>query len=332
MTGDPQYNIIKSPTEATDAPVKIQFMKAETFFEKEQFAEFLLKNNGPFWHMYTPGNLTSVLFVDKEDFKFAMNLVAQVAAKNPEIRIYTFEVMNNHFHFILSGEEEQCRALFELLKEKLERYLRNKGRNVNLSKFNCSLIRIMDLKTLRNEIIYVNRNGYVARHDCTPFSYPWGAGMAIFNPVMELIPKQDYSKLTVRDKREICKSKDIDLPGNLKVCDGVILPSSYCAIKESEQLFRDPHHYFSLLSKNWEAYSEIAKRLGDTVIITDEEMYGAVSSLCAKEYGIKNPVNLNPTQKIELAKRMKCDYFASNKQIKGILRLDIAIVEELFGH
>ena len=43
-------------------------------------------------------------------------------------------------------------------------------------------------------------------------------------------------------------------------------------------------------------------------------------------------LNLNPTQKIELAKRMKCDYFASNKQIKGILKLDIAIVEELFGH
>lgn len=307
-------------------------MKAETFFEKEQFAEFLLKNNGPFWYMYTPGNLTSVLFVDKEDFKFAMNLVAQVAVKNPEVRIYTFEVMNNHFHFILSGDEEKCRALFELLKEKLERYLRNKGRNINLSKFNCFLVQIMDLKTLRNEIIYANRNGYVARHDCTPFSYPWGAGMAIFNPVVELIPKQDYSKLTVREKREICKSKDIDLPGDLKVHDGVILPSSYCATKETEQIFRDPHHYFSMLSKNWEAYSEIAKRLGDTVIITDEEMYGAVSALCAKEYGIKKPGNLNPTQKIELAKRMKQDYFASNKQIKNILRLDIGIVEELFGH
>ena len=282
--------------------------------------------------MYTPGNLTSVLFVDKEDFKFAMNLVAQVAVKNPEVRIYTFEVMNNHFHFILSGDEEKCRALFELLKEKLERYLRNKGRNINLSKFNCFLVQIMDLKTLRNEIIYANRNGYVARHDCTPFSYPWGAGMAIFNPVVELIPKQDYSKLTVREKREICKSKDIDLPGDLKVHDGVILPSSYCATKETEQIFRDPHHYFSMLSKNWEAYSEIAKRLGDTVIITDEEMYGAVSALCAKEYGIKKPGNLNPTQKIELAKRMKQDYFASNKQIKNILRLDIGIVEELFGH
>jgi hypothetical protein len=65
---------------------------------------------------------------------------------------------------------------------------------------------------------------------------------------------------------------------------------------------------------------------------TDGERFNRYFCDFAKEYGIKNPVNLNPTQKIELAKRMKCDYFASNKQIKGILRLDIAIVEELFGH
>lgn len=306
-------------------------MKAETFYDKEQLAEFLFNNSGPFWHMYTPGNLTSVLFVDKEDFKFAMNLVAVAAAKIPEVRLYTFEVMNNHFHFILSGKEKKCRALFEMLKEKLERYLRNKGRSQDLSRFTCSLIRINDLRTLRNEILYVNRNGYVARHDCTPFSYPWGAGAAIFNPIAELIPGKKYSKLTIREKREICRSKDIDLPGNLMVYDGVILPSSYCAIKETEQFFRDPHHYFSMLSKNWEAYSEIAKRLGDTVIVTDEEMYGAVVALSAREYGMKTPSHLNPSQKIELAKRMKQDYNASNKQIRSILKLDISIVEDLLG-
>jgi REP element-mobilizing transposase RayT len=306
-------------------------MKAETFYDKERLAEFLFNNSGPFWHMYTPGNLTSVLLIDKEDFKFAMNLVAQAAAKVPEVRLYTFEVMNNHFHFIMSGAEEKCLALFELLKDKLARYLRTKGRSIDLSRFICSLIRIHDLRTLRNEILYTNRNGYVARHDCTPFSYPWGAGAAIFNPIAELIPKKEYSKLTIREKREICKSKEIDLPGDLMVYDGVILPSSYCAIKETEQFFRNPHHYFSMLSKNWEAYSEIAKRLGDTVIVTDEEMYGAIAAISLKEYGIKNPSHLNPSQKIELAKKMKRDYNASNKQIRSILKLDISIVEDLFG-
>lgn len=306
-------------------------MKTETFYNREQEAEFLFNSEGPFWHLYTPGNLNSIIFTDDKDLKFAMNLIGQVAARVPEVEIYTFEVMNNHLHFILAGEEAKCRYFFELLKEKLGRYLRVKGRSIDLSGFECSMIRIPDLKTLRNEIVYTNRNGYVARHDCTPFSYPWGAGACMFNPFLNLIPKTEYSALTIRQKREICKSKDIDLPGNLMVHSGVILPSSYCAIKKAEQLFRDPHHYFNMLSKNWEAYSEVAKRLGDTVVITYEEMYSAVAALSAKNYGVKNPSFLNPNQKIELAKLIKHEYNASNKQIKNILKLDADLIKELFG-
>ena len=146
-----------------------------------------------------------------------------------------------------------------------------------------------------------------------------------------MLPSTRYSKLTVRQKRDLCKSKEIDLPGNLLVYGPVILPSSYCALQKTEQFFRSPHHYFSLLSKNWEAYSEIAKRLGETMIITNEEMYGAVSALSAKEFGIKNPKLLAANSKIELARRMKTEFYASPKQIRSILNLDQSVIDELFG-
>ena len=306
-------------------------MRAETYFDKEQEAEYLFNSNGPFWHMYTPGNMTSIIFSQEEDFIFGMNLIAQTAAKFPDVKIYTFEIMNNHLHFILSGEEYRCRQMFCKIKERLNRYLKTKGQALDFSRFDCSLVRITDLKMLRNEIIYVNRNGYVARHDCTPFTYPWGAGAAFFNNIIRLIPSTRYSELTIRQKREICKSKDIDLPGELRVYNGVILPSSYCILKKAEQMFRDPHHYFNMLSKNWEAYSEIAKRLGDTITITDEEMYGAVCALSTKEFGCKNPRLLSPENKVMLARRMKSEYNASSKQIRSILKLNQDIVEEMFG-
>ena len=275
--------------------------------------------------------MTSIIFSQEEDFIFGMNLIAQTAAKFPDVKIYTFEIMNNHLHFILSGEEYRCRQMFCKIKERLNRYLKTKGQALDFSRFDCSLVRITDLKMLRNEIIYVNRNGYVARHDCTPFTYPWGAGAAFFNNIIRLIPSTRYSELTIRQKREICKSKDIDLPGDLRVYNGVILPSSYCILKKAEQMFRDPHHYFNMLSKNWEAYSEIAKRLGDTITITDEEMYGAVCALSTKEFGCKNPRLLSPENKVMLARRMKSEYNASSKQIRSILKLNQDIVEEMFG-
>ena len=306
-------------------------MRAETYFDKEQEAEYLFNTNGPFWHLYTPGNLTSIIFSNDEDFIFGMNLIAQVAAKFPEVQIYTFEIMNNHLHLILSGAEAACRMFFNMLKERLSRYMWNRGQTLDSDRFECKLIRITDLRMLRNEIVYVNRNGYVARHDCTPYTYPWGAGIAIFNSTTRLLPSTRYSKLTVRQKRDICKSKNIDLPGDLLVYGPVILPSSYCALQKTEQFFRSPHHYFSLLSKSWEAYSEIAKRLGETMIITDEEMYGAVSALSAKEFGIKNPRLLAANSKIELARRMKTEFYASPKQIRNILKVDQGVIDELFG-
>ena len=306
-------------------------MRAETYFDKEQEAEYLFNTNGPFWHLYTPGNLTSIIFSNDEDFIFGMNLIAQVAAKFPEVQIYTFEIMNNHLHLIVSGSEYSCRMFFNMIKERLNRYLWNRGSSLDSDRFNCNLIRITDLKMLRNEIVYVNRNGYVARQDCTPYSYPWGAGIAIFNPTASLLPSTRYSKLTIRQKREVCKSKDVDLPGDLLVYGSIILPSSYCSLKKTEQFFRSPHHYFSLLSKNWEAYSEIAKRLGETMIITDEEMYGAVSALSAKEFGNKNPRLLSADTKIELARRMKTEFYASPKQIRNILKVDQGVIDELFG-
>ena len=86
-----------------------------------------------------------------------------------------------------------------------------------------------------------------------------------------------------------------------------------------------------MLSKNWEAYSEIAKRLGDTITITDEEMYGAVCALSTKEFGCKNPRLLSPENKVMLARRMKSEYNASSKQIRSILKLNQDIVGHIWG-
>ena len=37
-----------------------------------------------------------------------------------------------------------------------------------------------------------------------------------------------------------------------------VVPYSYCDIKFGMSLFRDAHHYFSMVSKNIESYSEVA--------------------------------------------------------------------------
>ena len=51
-----------------------------------------------------------MLFSREEDLVFVMNVIAQAAALFPEVRIIAFEVMNNHFHFVVSADERAVSA------------------------------------------------------------------------------------------------------------------------------------------------------------------------------------------------------------------------------
>lgn len=304
--------------------------RSRTFFDKENQCEYLFNQSGPFWHLCTPGQLTELLFTTDEEFGFGMNLMGICADKYSKLKIYTFELMNNHLHCILSGDRKDCEAFFDMYQTRLQRYLANTGRLVDMSAFSPSLLSIPDLNALRNEIVYVNRNGYLIKSSYTPYSYLWGAGYLYFNPIYDLLPSNSFNSLSIREKRTICRSRDVAMSEGIRVFNNIILPSSFCCIKEGEYFFRDAHHYFNLLSKNYEAYCEIAKRLKDSVFLSDEELYSAVQSMCLKGYNLQKPALLPSAAKIDIAKKMHYEYNASNKQIQRILKIDAGIIESLF--
>ena len=301
-----------------------------SYHEKELLCQAAFAENGPYWHMCTDGSCQSIIFTSAEEMKVALNMIAITATAFPDIRIYTFEWMNNHLHVIFCGEKERGEEFFSMLKGRLQRYFFRHGRIVDLNGFKCSFFPIETLQSLRNEIVYVNRNGYLVCPDYTPYTYPWGSNSAFFNPLIPLLPAVSFNSMTVREKRQICHSNEVNMSGSLTVFDGVVLPSSFCHIAQAQDFFRDAHHYFHLLTRNYEAYSEIAGRLHDSIFITDEEMYSAVSSFCRKKYGVTQPSLLPGKDKVEVARIMHNDYNASNRQIRSILKMAIELVNELF--
>ena len=105
---------------------------------------------------------------------------------------------------------------------------------------------------------------------------------------------------------------------------------SFCDIRLGENMFRDARSYFNSLTRNAEAFSQIASRLKDTVFLTDEELFSVMSVYINKEYSIKSAAQLNGEQKISVARHLHFGYNASNQQLRRLLRLDPAILEELF--
>lgn len=303
----------------------------DDYFNRQSACELCFREAGQLWHLYTPGELTEIIFVSREDFSFGLTLTGVAKAMYPNLDIYAFELMSNHVHFILSGSEYDCREFFRSFSKKLKAFIVRHRRTVDFSGFNCSLLPLDNLTTVRNEICYVHRNGYLVSPDRTPFSYKWGTGMFYFCPFEGLIAEKPYRTLPYKDKRMILQSVAQALPDNYTVLDGCLNPSSYCRVSNGMRFFSSAHQYFYLLSKNQEANGEIAKRLSDKVFITDDEMYGTVREICVKDYGVAKPLNLPSDSKISVAKTMKFNYNASKKQIKRILKLDFNILDELFG-
>ncbi|MBO4917740.1 MAG: hypothetical protein J5374_07650 [Bacteroidales bacterium] len=300
-----------------------------TFAEKESICEFRFKQEGPFWHLTTPGMFQEILFISDDDFHFGMSSTAICAAETG-IVIYAHTLMGNHVHDIVSCTRDRCLQYMSRRRERLKRYLKSLGREVDLGAFECEPIPITSLKMLRNEIVYVHRNGYVVHPEHTPFSYPWGTGAYYFNPLSRSDTGVLYSSLTYKAKREIFHGRIIELPVTYRFKNGFFFPPSYCKVTEGEGMFRDAHQYFSLLSKNVEAYSEEARRLGDTVVLTDEEMYPAMQMECRKRFGARRPAEISMKEKVELARVMHEDYAASNSQIQRILNLDLQTVSSLY--
>ena len=75
-------------------------------------------------------------------------------------------------------------------------------------------------------------------------------------------------------------------PGDWKMIDGYIAPKSYCAITFGMGIFMDAHHYFSMVSKNVEAYSELAVEIDDEEFLTDTELFTQVTKIVKSEYGL----------------------------------------------
>ncbi|MCR4860219.1 MAG: hypothetical protein K5910_06115 [Bacteroidales bacterium] len=297
------------------------------YARREEEGEFLFCSSGPFWHLCTPGTEQENIFLTPDDFRFGVTSAA-LCLRQP-VRIYASAVMSNHLHDIVSGPFSDCLDYFDRRKRKIKSYLHSQGRTVDLRYFSVSPIPVNSLDSLRREIVYVNRNGYVVHPGHTPFSYPWSTGAYYFNPAAKAggIP---YNELSYKEKRSLCQGRIVALPDSVRVKDGMIHMPSFISLETGERLFRDAHQYFNLLSRSSEAYGEVARRLGDSVYLTDDELFTAVCSICRKQYGLSRPTSLAPNDKISLAVEMKQRYNASNGQIRRMLRLENRIVQELF--
>ncbi|MBQ7575346.1 MAG: hypothetical protein IJT26_02320 [Bacteroidales bacterium] len=305
-----------------------------SFGDKERLCELHFfecqQQFGEFWHICTPGNLCEVLFTKPEDYRFGISNMA-ISSAEAGLTIFTDAIMSNHIHGLAAGTKQQCFKMVESYSYRLCKYFESKGRYVSLRDFRCDEpILIDNLSSMRNEIVYINRNGFVINPAYTPFSYPWGSGYLYFNPLAKEPRAIPYENASFKEKRRLSRRRVCQMPERYLYYNGIILPESYARIDLGERMFRDAHHYMYMLTRNVEAYSEEAKRLGDAIVLTDDELFQSARLLSEKNYGINQPALLPPDSKIEIAKLMNRDYRATPRQIRRIFKIPEETIKQLF--
>lgn len=251
-----------------------------------------------------------------------MNVIAMAAHLNAErVKNLSFEVMDNHLHFVMCGRKPDIDEMFSYMFNRTRRSIPLTG---GLS---VSYKPIEDLSSARNHIVYTHRNGYVANHNHTPFSYPWGTNAYYFMPKRNGIP---FSQIKSIENRRMFRGRDVKLPPDWQVLDGYVDPSSYCDIETGMALFRDANHYFSLVSKNVEAYSGVAVELDDGEFLTDQELFSKILSKVRDQYHLTSLRELTTPQRYDLAKALHYEYRSSNGQIRRVLGISEFEVNTLF--
>lgn len=282
-----------------------------------------------YYHVCSQGLEKGLIFSCDDDFISGVNDIAICLLKF-DVKIVCYCLMNNHFHFILYGEEQACLEFANEYKRRCGIRLRISKMEVNaLGNLKLSISEIGDHEYLENAIAYVLRNPLAARINMMPYHYMWSSADIYFRGDTASRGGTPVNELPERRRNRILRTKQ-PLPDCYMVNDrGMIIPESFVDPTLTEAIFRHPSRLMFALAKKVETEVELKFGIADQVSYTDAEMKSLINEYISMEFGVQGISALSNQQKLRLCPVMKRNYNASVKQICRITKLDPEIVSKL---
>lgn len=297
------------------------------------------------WHFYTDGKAVDSLFLCKEDFLYAMNLLFVLSRTFPGVVILAFCLMDTHIHFCLYGDFDLCNKFTHEFVRRLSMYIAQKYDEHNkLDKVDIKHQIVGDDYYLKVVICYIIKN---APHGGLPFNawdYPWSSGPLYFRtsdywcspPITKLL-KYDMNnpgRWTIRRKRLKTRGNNSflnNVPDDVLMVDGMVFPGEYVAYDIVEQVYKSAKsfNYFMCISKD----EDVESKDGVTSFLTIplQELRRYKTDLCHKLFRVPNIKTLDTTKRLKLARALKSQYNCSLKQIARLCGLKYDEIVPLFS-
>lgn len=278
------------------------------------------------WHFSTDGTVQDVLFRDEGDFIAAMNRIYLVGRKF-NVVILAFCLMDNHVHFILYGDFDTCnRFMHEFIRLTSMSIAYRHRLSENLRDLPIHHQAILDDAYLKTAICYVIKNPPVAGLPWQGHDYPWSSGPLYFRSYNAWTSPGWTQRIgtlkgmSAQRREQVFHTRE-PLPDELKVMDGMILPSNYIPVDLVERIFRSHRSFLFFLSRSREEDVESRGGAISRLSLPDVELRQHKRNMIRELYGKASSRDLDTAQRLRLAKEMRRRFNSSVKQISRMVGL-----------
>ena len=259
-----------------------------------------------YYHLSTDGWKKGLLFNTTSQYAYGMILIGLLTLRF-DIRIYSFALMRNHVHILLSGTGEQSVNAFEYLKRKINTRLRKDGYPALPEDYWFKMVPIEDKEQMKRDFIYIDRNAYEVELS-VPCGYVWSSGYLHFSQIGKYISAPRADSLSKRKLERLTGSRT-PIPGHWKVHPELgLLPESFVDNTLFYRLFKSVKDYETHLVKDYESHVRIAHTLGEKVVFSQDEAHDIAEQIVQGIFPGRTLSNLSRDEKAQVSVTMSQYY------------------------
>lgn len=307
----------------------------QTMIRRRKEREEIRQWKKGYYHLSTDGWKEGRLFHTASQYAYGMIVMGLVTLLF-DVKIYSFSLMPNHVHMILSGTGAACLDVFDYLRQKFSDRLIKDGYPALPDDYWFKLVPIEDEQQMKNVFIYVDRNAY-EKQISVPCGYPWSSGPLHYSLLGTLLTGQRADTFSKRKLIEMTgSSKPIPPDWEFHPAIG-LLPCSFVDNRLFLRLFKSPKEYESRLVKDYEAFVQVARTLDEVPDYSEEDYVIIVDQMLERKFSGRGLWQLSNEEKGRLAVDLMKNYDMSVPQIAQAIKMSEHMVRQFlrakdFGH
>lgn len=280
-----------------------------------------------FFHWCCKGLTSDLLFENEQEFIAGMNRIAvcylYCLEKGRPVRIVAFCLLNNHFHFVLYGSEEDTELFMEHYKMLTLQWIRYHRQERLHGEIELGHWPARNPEHAREKVVYTLRQTLEAGLRITPQGYPWCSARLMFNDNSYILKTtKTANQVSGRFIQTILFSK-ISLPSAWRILsNGMIWPGEYTDVQIAEGMFMGVKDFMFCMNNGNIDKAVLAEISAQAPSLPDVEVKDKAESLTRDLFAKKRISECSAEERVAIARFLRHELHCGHKQLARIVRMD----------